>query len=853
VNGGFALRMALREGRAGVRRIGVFMLAVALGVAALVGLRSFQADAEAAARVEARQLLGGDLRVQSQSPFPEALRAALDSLSGAGHTVGRGISLGTVVSTPGGTGRLVQLNALEPSFPLAGELVEEPAGAWARAARGEGVVAGSETLLGELGVALGDTLRIGSRRLPVLGVARGLPLDPGFQTLAGPPLFAAFEEVETAGLLGFGSLAQYRAFVVLADDARIQETVRALRRAADSRSVSIRTARQEAESIAAGFRFLSGFLGLVGLAALLLGGIGVASAVHVYVRERIASVAVLRCLGARQNPVFVSYLLQAGALGLGGSLLGALLGVGAQFLMPVALAGALPFELAPRLRPGPILAGIGTGVWVSTAFALLPLLRVREIPPLAALRLEVGQDAAGGRVARASIVLLLFGTAFALAALQLGGAVQGAILATGLAVVLLLLAGVAALLVKLLRGALPAGAPFALRQGLAGLHRPGNQTLPVLVALGFGTFLMGSLAVVETNLRARVSLDLDGGPAVVLFDIQDDQVATVTAHLREAGVMTDPIPIVPARLQSVGGTPVSELMREWSEDRRWMLRRLYRNTERAELDDRTERLVAGSWWNAREEGTPGTTDTGAVRISLEEDLAGELGVGVGDEIVWDLQGVELRSVVASLRAVEWGAFQPNFFVVFEPGALEGAPASWVALAPVRDPAARDLLREQVARDAPNVSFLDVSALRDTIERIASRLVLLFRSLAVFLLVGGFLVLLAALLTTRYMRRSEGAILRTLGASGWTVRGASLTEYALLGAVAAGAGLILGAGGGTLLLAWRFDGAGAVPWGGLGTIWLGVVVLTVLAGWLVTGPVLKMAPMRVLREGEAGGG
>ncbi len=846
ISGSFALRMAFREGRAGVRRIGVFMLAVALGVAALTGLRSFQADAEEAARLEARQLLGGDLRVQSQTPFSEGLEATLDSLAARGHQVARGVSLGTVVSAPGGPGgRLVQVNALEPAFPLTGELEEEPAGSWERAARGEGIVAGSDLILRELGVVPGDSLRVGSLRLPVLGTVRGLPLDPGFQTLAGPPLFMGLEALEEAGLLGFGSLAQYRAFVVAAEETRPGQLAFALRRAAPDRAVSIRTARQEAEGLAAGFRYLSGFLGLVGLAALLLGGIGVASAVHVYVRERIASVAVLRCLGARQGPVFASYLLQAAALGVAGSLLGAALGVGSQFLVPVVASGALPFELNPRLRAGPVLAGIGTGVWVSTAFALLPLLRVREIPPLAALRLEVGTEPAGGRLLRLLVLALLLGTVLALAALQLGSLAGGGGVTLALTLVLLLLAGIATLLVRGLRRLVPAGAPFALRQGLAGLHRPGNQTMPVLVALGFGAFLMGSLAVVEANLRDRVSLDLEGGPAVLLFDIQADQVDRVREHLRDAGVSEDPLPIIPARLDSVRGVPVSELLEGWDEDRRWVLRRLYRNTERGELDLRTERVTAGRWWDdAAPEGGP-------ARISIEEGLAGDLGVGVGDEIVWDVQGVRVPSVVASLRAVEWAAFQPNFFVVFEPGALDGAPASWVALAPVGDPVTRDELRERIARDAPNVSFLDVSALRDTLERVARRVVLLFRSLAGFVLAGGFLVLLASLLTTRYLRRREGAILRTLGARGATVRGASLAEYDLLGVEAGGAGLLIGAGGGTLLLWWRFDGAGAVPWGVLGAVWAGVVLLTVAAGWLVTGPVLRSAPVLVLREGEGG--
>ena len=841
----FATRLAARESRAGFRRIGVFMGAIALGVGALTGLHGFQQDAAEGVRAEARELLGGDLRIQSGAALSDSVQAVLGDLRDRGFQVAEAVSLASALPAPSGS-RLLQLNAVDDAYPLTGIPESVPAGAWQRV-RDEAAVVADARVLEQLGVAVGDSLRLGQLRVVVAGSVSGLPVDLGVQSIVGPPLFLSLSTLEGSGLLGFGSLAQFRAFVQVPGAVDPEAEARSLREILRGEGVNVQTARAEAESLAEGFRSLARFLGLVGLMALLLGGIGVASAVHVYVRERIPAIAVLRCLGARQSTVFRAYLLQALALGALGSLLGVLLGVGLQFGLPRVLAGFLPFDPSPRIRPLTLAAGLAVGSWVALLFALLPLLRVREIPPLAALRVEVEGGAPRRILPRLLAGAALVGTLFLLSVAQVGGVVPGILFALALSGVLGLLAGLSRGIAGVTRRLLPAGAPFVLRQGLSGLFRPGNQTGAVLTAMGFGAFLIGSLLVAEAGLRAGLTLDPDGGePSLVLFDVQTDQREGVEELLAGAGAPTELIPVVPARLSAVQGIPVGTLVAEGVVPG-WMGRRVYRNTWRADLSD-TERLVAGSW-DASGDGDAvrAAVEAGALRVSLELDVAESLGVEVGDALAWDVQGRIIPAVVSSIREVNWASLRPNFYAVFDAGALDGAPTTWIGLVPRLAPDAVGRLQDTLRVQVPNVSVLDVSAVRETVERVSGQVLRVLRALAGFATAGGFLVLFAALLTGRFRRRRESALLKTLGARAPTVRGVLLVEYAVLGGVGAAAGLLLGAGGGIVLLARLFESTGLVPWGTLAATWMGLVVLTVAAGWSVSGPVLREPPLVVLRD------
>lgn len=848
MNPAFIFRHALRESRSGIRRVGFFTLAVALGVAVLVGLRSLQVDVEEGARAEAGQLLGGDLRLESNTPFSPEVVGLLDALEERGHTTARVVSMASVATVPGtDLSRLVQLEGVGAGFPLRGTPTGDPADTWDRVLRGEGVAVGDPSLLRQFSVSAGDTLSLGGFRLPVLGVVEGLPVDPGARTVVGSPLYLSLERMEASGLAGPGSVARQRALVGLAPGASADALAEELRDAiaADGR-VTVRTAQEQAEGLANAFGYLAGFLGLVGLAGLLLGGVGVGSAIHAFLKDRVPSVAVLRCLGADRRSVFGAYLLLALGMGAVGSAVGVLGGVGLQFALPRLPGIDVPFSLASVPRPGAMAAGLITGVWVTLLFALIPLIRVRSIPPMAALRpTAAGERATAGEWARRGLVgALLVLSLFALAAVQLRSLTAGVVVTAGLALTLGALAGASALSVRWLPRLVPAGAPFALRHAARSLNRPGNQTRSVLVSLGFGTFLLTSVVFLDANLRAGLALERGaGGDSALLFDIQTDQVDRVEALLREEGLDPEPLPLIPATLREIDGVPVSQLLDERPPGERWPLRRLYRNTVRAELDPVSEELTAGNWWNGD------SPEGGAARISVEVEVAEQLGLEVGSRVVWDVQGIPVPSVVASLREVDWGSFRPNFFVVFEPGSLDGAPATWMVLAPLADAEARARLQGQVAAELPNVTFLDLSTILDTLENLTSRIAAVLQALSAVLIAVGGTVLVASLLATRYERRREAALLRVLGSPAALLRRRSLAEFMVLGGIAGLVGIGLAVVSGIALLHWSFDGPNTMPWGTLTLLAAAVPLLAAVVGRAVVGDSVRVSPLELLREGE----
>jgi putative ABC transport system permease protein len=501
-------------------------------------------------------------------------------------------------------------------------------------------------------------------------------------------------------------------------------------------------------------------------------------------------------------------------------------------------------DVQPALSLGALATGVGAGLGVALIFASIPLFAVRRVPPLAALRRDVEPErrrldpwqlAASGVLAASTV---------ALAAHQVGSWRQGAIFSGGVAAALLVLWVASWAAIRLARRWLPGGWPYPWRQGLANLHRPANQTATVVLAIGFGAFLLGTLFLVQYNLL-RI-LQLTGGPErpnLVLFDIQSDQVAAVEQELRAGGYRaTGPVPIVPMRIQSLKGRKVMVARADSADDGpgpgpgNWAVRREYRSTYRDTLVA-SERLVAGRWW---------TRGAGAVEISIERDVARELGVGVGDEIVWDVQGVPLTTRIASVREVDWARFEPNFFVVFAPGALESAPQTALLMTRVASAAGRGALQRRIAERVPNVTSLDLSNVQATLERLIDRVVLAIRFMALFTLGTGALVLIGALATSRFQRIREGALLRTLGATRAQLWRVVLAEYVSLGTVAALVALVLAGAAGWALTRFVFDGRFTLPVVPFAALGASVVALTVAVGLANSRDVLRRPPLEVLR-------
>jgi putative ABC transport system permease protein len=842
----FVVRMAARELRGAARRLLFLTGTIAVGVAALVAINSFSRNLEDSVREQARSLLGADLSLVARQPFSPRVEALVDSLTRKTAAAARLTSFSGMAYVPRTAGtRLVQVAAVAGSFPFYGEIRTRPARAWTELQSGHHAVV-DPALLTALSAGVGDTIALGEARFAITGIIESAPSDAGFRFAFGPRVYIPASQLQETGLLGFGSRVQYEAFLKLPSGGSPQALAQRYRPALTSERVRIRTVAEDQRNLNQILSRLTGYLGLVALIALLLAGVGVASAAVVFIRQRTESIAVLRCLGATAGEVVAINLVEAAAMALGGSTLGALLGVGLQRALPGLFAGLLPVDVVPVISWMAVALGVATGTWVGMIFATLPILSVRRISPLAALRRPFESERARRDAWSAGVIVLLAASTVLLARIQVGSWRQGTAFAAAVGAVLAILWIVAWVLVRMLRRRTLTQWPYVWRQGLANLHRPANQTVTLVLAIGFAAFLLGTLYLIQYNLLRQ--LRLTGGPArpnLVLFDIQPDQLASVQAELHQAGLPeTGVTPIVPMRIRSIKGRPITRLLADTTasdadgRSNAWAVRREYRSTYRESLVS-SERVVGGRWWSLTKP-SPG-------QISIEQDLARELSVGLGDEIIWDVQGVPVPSRVASLRDVDWARFEPNFFIVFSPGTLEEAPRTYVTLTRVESAAARGSFQRRLAERFPNVSTLDLSILQESLERLVDRVTLAIRFMAVFSLGVGAIVLVGALATSRFQRIREGALLRTLGATGTQVFRIVLAEYFSLGLLASLVAVVLASIAAWAVARFLFESGFSLPLPALAAMAAMVVALTVIVGVANSRDVVRRAPLEVLRE------
>jgi len=843
------LSLAWRESRTARRRLLLYMSSISLGVAALVAIDSFASNVTESVREQSRALLGGDVAFGArQGDFTPKADSILDSLRQTGIRFARQTTFASMglVERSGGT-RLVQVRAITPEYPFYGTITTSPAGRWAQLQNGRNALV-DQSLLITLEARVGDTLTLGYAKFAIIGALVNVPGDPGISATIGPRVFIPASRLAETKLLTFGSRADYEAFAKLPEGTDPGTWLTPLRQRLERNRVRARTVVENEVNLTESIDQLSDFLGVVGLVALLLGGIGVASGVHAFVARKIDTVAVLRCLGATSRQVLIIYVLQAAVMGLVGAAVGAALGVAIQYALPLTVRDFLPVDVTVSLAPKAILVGLALGVWVAMVFALRPLLALRNVSPLQALRRDL--DGVPFRSGlrdwpRVLVNVALAASVVLLAAWRSPNLKTAVWMSGGIAAVLLVLLLSAVVLSALARRVLRAGWPYVVRQGVANLYRPANQTRAVVLSLGFGAFLITTLYLVQANLLRQFDLTTSSARGNLLFfDVQDDQDAGVESIVRNAGyAVVQSTPIVTMRIKTVAGRTIAEILTDTT--RRggaWALRREYRSTYRDTIQS-SERVVAGRWFGE----TPARDSQPTAEVSLEQDVAKELRVKIGDVVVWDVQGVEVPARVTSLRDVEWARFEPNFFAVFAPGALEKAPKQFVLLTNVPDGVSAVRVQRSVVQRYPNVSAIDLSVIRKTISEIVDRVSMAIRFLAVFSLAMGIPVLFSAVAATRRERVREGVLLKTLGATQGQIRRILFAEYALLGVLGSLTGMVLSFGGAWGLLKYVFHrpfSPATVP---AVLIAAAMVLVTVSIGVLSGRDVFRTTPMAALRE------
>jgi putative ABC transport system permease protein len=859
--------LAWRESRTARRRLLLYMSSISLGVAALVAIDSFSENVIRSVHEQSRALLGGDVMLTRNAPRTQAVDSLIDSLvqRGATTTTATNFVSMALVQRTGGT-RLVQVHAVAAGYPFYGQIVTDPRPAWGTLQSGQNVVV-DPSLLISLDAHVGDTLSLGNAKFVISGTLTSVPGDVGISAAIGPRVYIPERYVAETGLIVFGSRAEYETLFKLPSTMSAEiMPARFSRRLLQGTNGSMRAAGYNESRLASAIDQLHDYLAIVGLVALLLGGIGVASGVHAFVMRKIDPVAILRCLGATSSQVLAIYTVQAAVMGFIGALVGVALGVGIQFLMPYGLKDFLPVDVEVRLAPSAILLGLAIGVWVALLFALRPLVALRRVSPLQALRREPDADALGR--ARRDPLRLLLSLAIGVSVLELGlsraNTVQrglGFTFAIGAAIGILALT--AAGLSWAARRSLRPSWPFPLRQGIASLYRPGNQTRAVILALGFGVFLMGTLYQVQNNILRSLDVRLGEARAnVVFFDVQESQRLGIDSIIHAARYeLIDETPIVAMRIASINGRPTAEIIAELERRRGgrsnpaagrdsggrggsgarspWPLRREFRSTSRDTITE-SEHLVSGRWFNLARTDSMG-------EVSLEVGVAKEMGVKLHDTITWNVQGVIVPTTVTSLREVKWQSFSPNFFAVFDPKSLAAAPKQYAILvrAPTSTAVAR--LQRDVVASFPTVSSLDLTLVQKTVASVLGKVTMAVRFLALISLALGVPVLFSAVAATRRERLREGVLLKTLGATRRQIGRIMLAEYMLLGTLGALTGVVLSTLASWALVHSIFKLAFVPALLPALLVALAMISLAVAIGFMTGRDVFAETPMAALRE------
>jgi len=830
--------MAWRETRGAHRHFVYFLVCITVGVAALVGVQSFADSLTLAIARSAKSLLGADVEIRATRPLSPDSAVVVAGLTREGVALTRVrelVAMAQAGAGPRAPVQLVELKAVEQGYPFYGRLVTDPDRPLASLV-GHGKALVHPSLLTRLRLAVGDRIRIGDLDLTISGVITEEP-DRSLGVFSlGPRVLIAGEDLDRTALVRPGSRVRYRTLIRLPEGRDAGPFRDALARQLTDPAVRVLTYAQAQPGFRRFWDQLTMYLGLTGLVALMVGGIGVAVSVRAFVSEKLATIAVLKCLGAGWRDVLAIYLVQTALLGLGGSLAGAALGSALQPVLAPLLARLLPLPVDLILSPRAVLSGLAVGVGVTLLFSLWPLLEIRRVQPALILRRPVEPRLAGRRPWPAALVIGVGLSALAL--WQAGSWKVGGLFIGGLAAALLLLALSARLIVALSRHT--RRGPLVWRQGVANLHRPGSQAGAVLISLGLAVTLIVAVAVLEVSLRRELAYRSAGAaPAFFFIDIQPDQAEpfsrVVTAHA--GGVAPDLTPVVRSRLVAINGVPIAPDATTRREDV-WYLTREYVLTWAAQTPHHNT-VIAGRWWTPEEAAREPL-------ISVEEEIARQLDVSLGSTLTFDIQGVSVTARVVNLRRVDWQSLDSNFFVIFSPGALGGAPATYLATARVRQ-RDEDRVQSAVVAAFPNVTAIPVREVLERVSSVLDQIALAMRLVAGLSVLSGLVVMAGALSITRYQRLYESVILKALGATRGFVGRVFAVEYALLGV---GAGL----GGAALagILAWavlRF--ALEVPWSWApATLALGVLAAIVLAlavGFLGTHRLLGRKPLGVLRS------
>jgi putative ABC transport system permease protein len=838
----FSLKMAWRDSRASRWRLVMFSLSIVLGIGALVATGSFCENLRQAIDDQSNGLLGADVVATTfDQPTPGLLAYLAEKKAEIvdEQVFGSVVSSPTVKVAP----RMVQVHTIEGNFPLYGEFVTEPASALQQFRAGGKLAILDQSLAKQFALKTGDTFLLGKESFTVAGILVRLSMSTQVEAMFMPRVYTPPQPLP-AVVDGKPSRRRHMLELKLPHGTNASLLVKEMGEKFKEDRLSFAIAEDRKQALQKALPNIDRFLSLVGFVALLLGAVGVAASLHVYVRQKLATVAILRCLGARVWQGFAVYLWQGIALGVAGAVLGAAVGVGAQWLVPYLVRDFIPMRIDFAIVWPAIGRGMVAGVVMCLLFTLAPLLEVRRVSPLMAIRSAFGSGNTRApdpwRIALGvTIVLTVVGFALLLAPVwQVGLA-----FAVAITVSFSVLAAVAKLVAWAAKRWFPRGAPYVARQGIANLYRPQNRTVLLLLSLGLGTFLILTLYLTRTTLLRHIE-GPDGAnrPNLIIEGVGEDKIDGVSKLLPENGaVVVEKIPVVQLKVTSLRGRTYDQM--KGGRGQGWVnsvFQGTTRATYRSELAE-GRRMVEGEFIGRRKSGDP------LVPIVINQQLARVWRVKVGDEITWDAKGVPIKTRVSGIEGWEIPRLMPEFRVTFPVGVLEAAPKWFVVLAHARDTDAGVAAQRELKAAYPGLNVIDLSFFVQTLDRLFAKIAFVIEFLALSIVATGLIMLVCAVLTGRYQRIRETVLLRTIGASRRQLQQIQFIEYAILGALGAFVGCVLAVTANALLAVYLFHTTPQAPVLQVFAAFLAVIAVTLLTGWFANRGVADYPPLEVLRQ------
>jgi putative ABC transport system permease protein len=838
MNWSWILKAGFRDFKASPLRILAYVSALNVGIAALTAIHSFKYNIDQSVRKEAKSLLGADVAISNNIPFADSLNIQLANF---GNEKSEEWSFASMIYFPkSGDSKLVQIRAVEGNYPFYGEMITTPNNI-ALPKSGSFSVLADITLKIQYSLQVGDSVRIGNQLFKIDAFVEKISGQTGIAGTVAAPVIIHKADLNNTNLIQTGSRVVYKKLFRFDNESEIDNHIKPIEKQLLNAGYKIETSAERGQSTGNTFNNLNRFLSLIGIAALLLGAIGVVSAGLLYAKEKRNHVALYKCLGVDDQSAFAVYFIQIVWVGTLATIIGILLGIAIQQLLPSFLNSFLPVSVQPQLQWKAIFEAFASGVVLIAITAFYSLFNLLYVNPLQAISRQIDDykiPALNITWKYLTVIVILFGLLYFL----IGSFTFTCLFFLSIALIYFLFFGFARLLQSMAKKLKSDQLSYPIKQALANLYQPDNQTNIIITTTGFGVAVIAFMISLQDVLLKQVEFSNQGNqPNMVFFDIQPNQLDSMELFFKENNLpIIQKVPIVAMRVEAINNLDRFRIKKDTTLGiPGHIVDREYRTTFRDTLID-TETIVEGVFTGFYERAD-------CIPVSVEERTMSQMKAKLGDTLTFNVQGALIKGIIGSVRKVNWNRVQTNFTIVFPKGILEKAPHNFVLITRADSREKSALVQRKSVIQFPNVSIIDLETILQTLDEVLTKVKYAILFMAFFTVFTGFLVFIVSLLLTRYEKFLQVILLKTIGAQTTVIYKIQLAEYFILGFLSASLGLLVAFISVLLVGNFMFEIAAMPYLFNYAIIWIVVVVVTVLIAFFNHKKILAANPMAILSE------